>query len=288
MFECSLTLQQSNAPTLQIIKFLLHTSIYTALCALALCLGAERILLGQLPAFFSPLHALIAGSTLLEYNVHHLFNRANDAEDWTPHAVRWHWAVFGFGAVLCLLALPYLTVKVLIGCAAMGALAFAYSTPLLPFRYKTRLKDYGLIKIHVLTGTWVAVGTVLPALYWNIPLSHYWLELIIRALLIFPLCIAFDIRDTEADVARGIHTLPTMLGIDTAYKAVNFTLTAYFAFAVARCVYRYTYQQLIVYAVSGLAAWAAIRLSRTQPHPYVYLVLIDGVMLLYGGLQAVL
>ncbi len=245
-------------------------------------------MLGRLPAFASPLHALIAGSTMLEYNVHHLFNRNKGAEAWTPHAVRWHWAVCGIGMALCLLALPQLSLKVLVGCVAMGALAFAYSTPLLPFRYKTRLKDYGLIKIHVLTATWVAVGTVLPALYWNIPLSRYWLELIIRALLIFPLCIAFDIRDTEADFARGIHTLPTMLGIDAAYKAVNFTLTAYFAFAVARCVYRYTYQQLVVYAVSGLAAWAAIRLSRTRPHPYVYLVLIDGVMLLYGGLQAAL
>lgn len=170
----------------------------------------------------------------------------------------------------------------------MGLLAFAYSTPLLPFRYKARLKDYGLLKIHVLTGVWVMVGTVLPALYWKIPLSQYWLEIIIRCLLIFPLCIAFDIRDADADLERGIHTLPNTLGIRAAYKAVYLTLIAYFAFAIARCIYRYTYQQLIVYALSGLAAYGAIQLSRRRPHPYVYLVLIDGVMLLYGGLQAIL
>lgn len=245
-------------------------------------------MLGRLPDFVSPLHALIVGATLIEYNVHHLFNRMHDGPDWIQHAVLWHWAVFGFGVLLCLWALPHLSLAVLEGCAALGLLSFAYSTPLLPFRYKTRLKDYGLLKIHILTGVWVMVGTVLPALYWKIPLSAYWLEIIIRSLLIFPLCIAFDIRDADADFARGIHTLPNTLGIGTAYKVINYNLVAYFSFAIVRCIYRYTYQQLIVYAVSGLAAWGAITLSRRRPHPFVYLALIDGVMLLYGGLQAVL
>lgn len=244
--------------------------------------------MGYVPGLLSPLHALILGSTLLEYNVHHLFNRIDGSHDWTKHALRWHQGVCIAGVVLCLIALPYLGLDVLVGCGVLGLLAFAYSTPLLPFRYKTRLKDYGLLKIHVLTAVWVMVGTVLPALYWNIPLSEYWLELIIRALLIFPLCIAFDIRDAEADLARGIHTLPNTLGINTAYKVINYNLLAYFSWAIIRCIHRYSYQQLIVYAVSGLAAWGAITLSRRRPHPYVYLALIDGVMLLYGGLQALL
>jgi 4-hydroxybenzoate polyprenyltransferase len=245
-------------------------------------------MLGHVPALLSPLHALIVGSTLLEYNVHHLFNRHHDGPDWTEHALWWHAAICVDGLVLCVIALPYLSIEVLVGCAALGFLAFAYSTPLLPFRYKTRLKDYGLLKIHVLTAVWVMVGTVLPALYWKVPLSQYWLEIIIRSLLIFPLCIAFDIRDAEADLARGIHTLPNTLGINTAYKVINYNLLAYFSWAIIRCIYRYSYQQLIVYAVSGLAAWGAITLSRHKPHPYVYLALIDGVMLLYGGLQAIL
>lgn len=263
------------------VRFLLHTSIYTALCALALCLGAERIMLHRVPPLLSPLHALIVGCTMLEYNVHHLFNLTAGTR-----AVRSHLVVAALGLVLCLIALPHLSVAVLAGCACLGVMAFAYSTPLLPFRYKQRLKDYGLIKIHVLTGVWVMVSTVLPALYWEIPLRNYWLELIIRSLLIFPLCIAFDIRDAEADAAQNIHTLPNTLGIPAAYRAVGFTLLAYFAWAVTRCIYRQDYREVITYFVSGLAAFFAIRLSRVRPHPFVYLVLIDGVMLLYGVLQA--
>ncbi len=283
----------SSATSLQsfitaIVRLFFNTSIYTSLCALALCLGAEHVMLGYVPALLSPLHALIVGCTLVDYNVHHLFNRNREAPPWIPHAVAWHWAVCGLGAVLCLVALPFLPWSVLIACGALGALAFAYSTPLLPFKYKTRLKDFGLLKIHILTAVWVTVGTVLPALFWNIPFSDYWLEIIIRCLLIFPLCIAFDIRDAATDRARGINTLPNTLGIDTAYRVINYNLIAYFLFAVARCLLRYTHEQLIVYAVSGLAAWGVITLSRKRHHPFIYLGLIDGVMLLYGALQAIL
>ena len=251
-------------------------------------MGAERIMLGYLPGLLSPLHALVVGSTLVEYNVHHLFNRAAGAVLWSRYAWQIHAGLTLAGGALCAIALLHLPWTIWVACGALGLLALAYSTPLLPFRFKARLKDYGIIKIHVLTGVWVLSTTVLPALYWGIPLRLYWMEIIIRALLIFPLCIAFDIRDAQQDEARGIHTLPNTLGIPTAYRVINFNLLAYFAWAVMRCLYRYTHAQLIVYALSGLVAWAAIRLSRRRnPYPYVYLALIDGVMLVYGVLECV-
>lgn len=269
-------------------QFFLNTSIYTAFCALALCFGAEHVMLGYVPPFITPLHALIFGCTLIDYNIHHLFNRNRNIAPWIAHAVRWHWVVCLSGAALCLWALPHLPWQVLGGCAALGLLALAYSTPLLPFKYKTRLKDFGLLKIHILTAVWVTVGTVIPALFHHIPLSAYWLEIIIRCLLIFPLCIAFDIRDAVADKARGINTLPNTLGIPMAYRVINYNLLIFFAFAVVRCLFRYSHEQLITYALSGLAAWGAITLSRHRHYPFIYLALIDGVMLLYGCLQAIL
>jgi 4-hydroxybenzoate polyprenyltransferase len=245
-------------------------------------------MLGDLPPLLSPLHGLIVGGTLLEYNIHHLFNAGKGGPDWSPHARTWHLAIAALGVLLCIPVIPHLTLKLLGGCAVMALLAFAYSTPLLPFRYKARLKDYGFIKIHVLTGVWVMVGTVLPALYWDVPLGEYWMELIIRSLLIFPLCIAFDIRDVQADHERGIHTLPNTLGVAAAYRAIHINLIIYFVFGIIRSFYRYTYSEIIVYAVGGIAAYATITISRKNPHPFVYLALIDGVMLLYGTLQALI
>lgn len=270
------------------IRFLIDTSFFTAVCALALCLGAERLMLGHIPDFFSPLHALIVGSTLFEYNVHHIFSlRALGAGVSFP-LIRRHVFVCIFGAVLCALALPFLPLSVLIACATLGVLSLAYSTPLLPFRYKRRLKDFGLLKIHMLTGVWVAVGTILPALYWQIPWQVYWIEMLVRSLLIFPLCIAFDIRDIESDRLSGIHTLPNSLGLKAAYRAIGLTLLAFLVGGVIRCIYRQQPNELPAYFISALAAYGAIHLARKKPKPLVFLILVDGVMCLYGLLQMLL
>jgi 4-hydroxybenzoate polyprenyltransferase len=135
---------------------------------------------------------------------------------------------------------------------------------------------------------WVAVGTVLPGLYWGIPFRMYWIEVVVRALLIFPLCIAFDIRDAEADLAIGINTLPNTLGLKAAYLSINLTLAAFLLGGLLRCIYRGQYTEMIAYTISASAAYFAIHLARRKPGPYVYLLLIDGVMLLYGLLQLVL
>lgn len=246
------------------------------------------MMLGYIPPLVSPLHALIVGSTLLEYNVHHLFNRSNMNVSWSRAIALPHWLACGTGLVLCFVSLPKLAWDVLAACGILGVLSLAYSTPLLPFRYKQRLKDYGLLKIHVLASVWVLVSVVLPALYWHIPFSVYWLECILRFLLIFPLCIAFDIRDAEADLARGIHTLPNTLGIPAAYRAIHATLSAFLVFGVMNSVLQHSFTLVIVYAISAGAAYFSIRYSRHNGHPYVYLVLIDGVMLLYGLLECLI
>lgn len=270
------------------IRFLIDTSFFTAVCALALCLGAERLMLGTIPQMVSPLHALIVGSTLLEYNVHHIFSLRSLSAEVSFMRVRKHVAVCVLGALLCIWALPGLPVSVLVACALLGILSLAYSTPLLPFRYKKRLKDFGLLKIHMLTGVWVAVGTILPALYWKIPWQVYWIEVLVRSLLIFPLCIAFDIRDIDSDRLSGIHTLPNSLGLKAAYRAINWTLLAFLIGGSIRCWYRQQPEELAAYLISGAAAYASIQLARKKPEPFVFLILVDGVMCLYGLLQMVL
>jgi 4-hydroxybenzoate polyprenyltransferase len=271
-----------------VIRFLLDTSFFTAFCALALCLGAERLMLGHIPEWISPLHALIIGSTLLDYNVHSIFSLRGEQPPQPLSAFIPNTAVALLGIALCLWSLPALPMRVVIACVVLGVMAFGYSTPLLPFPYKRRLKDFGLLKIHMLTGVWVAVGTIIPALYWNIPVKDYWIEILVRSLLIFPLCIAFDIRDVESDKTNGIHTIPLWLGVKAAYRAIDFTLLAFLVGGLIRCWYRKQPEELTAYLLSAIAAYGAIYLSKRKPDPFVYLILVDGVMCLYGLLQAFL
>ncbi|MEO6831826.1 MAG: hypothetical protein ABI169_06470 [Chitinophagaceae bacterium] len=269
-----------------IFKYLIHTSLFTAACAVAMCMGAERLMLGHLPPFLSPLHYLIIGSTLVEYNVHHLFNVKQPLNH---RFANWpHWLMTAVGAVLCVLTFPWHQPKVLLAFGVLGLLSFAYSTPLLPFKYKKRLKDYGLIKIHLLTLVWVLVTTWLPALYWKQPIGHYWVEMVLRFSFIFPLCIAFDIRDVKADRSIDIYTLPNTIGVANAYRACDVTLFAFLVLGTIQSVRKDNPMVFWWCFITAVFAAFSIHLSRKWPHPYAYLFLVDGAMLVYGVLQCVL
>ncbi len=257
-----------------IVNWLLGTSIFTAACSLALCLSAEKLALGYLPPMLTPLHAIIVGSSLLEYNVHRLFNK---------HVLKglpryWYYIFSVIGLVMCLGALPFLSIPFLLWLAVIGFVTIAYSTPL----FKKRLKDFGIVKIVVLTAVWVIATTVLPAVYWQRTLTFFWWKIALRAELIFALCVAFDIRDVQHDSGRNIQTLAARLGIANAYLLIDRVLLLFILTGIAQVFLERSIIHLIAIAVTYIAAKAAIGYSRKNSDNNVYLGLIDGVMLLYG------
>ena len=267
------------------IRFLLDTSIFIACCALALCLGAERLMLGYRPDFVSALHCFIFGSTLLEYNVHYIFNPTDDNRLRFLGAGKKHVYAGIVGLALVVFSMPFLSVRFLIVAFGFGLLSLAYSTPLLPFRKKQRLKDFGLAKILILTGVWVAVGTILPAVYWKIPMRNYWTEILLRTVLIFPLCLAFDIRDIGKDRSNGIQTLPNTLGISTSLLIAKYSLAAFFIGSSWRSIFSGRPAEMLAWGGIAGFAYLFISLSKRNKHHFIYLLLIDGVMLLYGLTQ---
>lgn len=259
-------------------NWLLATSLFTACCALSLCISAEKLVTGSLPPLLSPLHFMVAGSTLLEYNVHRIFNRHATY----PFPKYWLFIFAGAGLLMCLFTLPLLPATVFYCLAGLGVLSFTYSVPLLPFKKKKRLKDYGFIKILTLTLVWLIATTVLPLLYLHRPLMSLGTELLLRAFLIFALCLAFDIRDVVYDARKNIYTLPAFIGVPASFRLIDvllilFILTAGWQYALNRHI-----AQLMAVVITALAAKASIRYSRKNVHTNVYIGLIDGVMLLYG------
>src|SRR5690606_5610779 len=112
------------------------------------------------------------------------------------------------GAAGCFVSVFFLPAEILIACAVLALLSFAYSIPILPFKDKKRLKDFGWVKILVLTLVWTIVTSVLPILYHERGLVAYPYEILMRFVFMFTLCVAFDIRDMQTDLEAGIATLP--------------------------------------------------------------------------------
>jgi 4-hydroxybenzoate polyprenyltransferase len=249
-------------------------------------MATERLLIQAIPPFISPLHALVFGSTLLVYNVHYIIKKsAADVSDrfaWSTHHKLWHYLCLAIGLLLCGGSLFFLSQKIFKACFVLGILSFAYSIPLLPFRNKKRLKDFGFVKILVLTGVWTIVTSVLPILYWDKLIMDYPFEILIRFVFMFTLCVAFDIRDMQTDLEADIFTLPNLIGIKNSYRLMDLGLVSFAMLSVIQYTRYPSAARLIGEILTAIIAKLAIEYTRKHPSDRAYLGLVDGMMLLYA------
>ena len=244
--------------------WLLYTSVFAACCAISLCLATERLILGALPQP-SELHAFIAGSTLVVYNAHFLLRRTearkSDRYRWTLTHRYWHLIMVITGLSLIAFSLFFVSREILLTCLLLGVLSFGYTFPLLPFG-QGRLRDYGWVKILTLTLVWTITTAVLPMLHWNVSVYAYPLELLIRFVFLFTLCIAFDVRDMQTDMREDILTIPNVIGINRSYSLMYFTIVVF----ALLCIFQYfrvgNETHLLIAAIVSILTWRAIVVSK--------------------------
>ena len=272
----------------RLINWLLFTSLFAACCAVGLCMATERLLSGQVPEPGSALHLLVFGSTLIVYNIHYVIKKSDplvsDRMRWSLNHRNWHFVMLLAGLLLCGISIWQLPISILLACAVLAVLSFAYSLPVLPFKEKKRLKDFGWIKITVLTGVWTIVTSLLPMLARHQSPADYPFEIILRFVFMLVLCIAFDIRDMQTDREAGIYTLPNRIGIRNSYRLMYAGLLLFAVLSVLQYS-RYPSVERLVGALLTVAAtlWA-IDYTRKHPSDRAYLAYIDGMMLLYAVL----
>lgn len=166
--------------------------------------------------------------------------------------------------------------------SALGVFAFAYFLPVLPFKNKKRLRDFGWLKITVLASVWTTATSVLPILYLQKNIGDYPFEILLRFVFIFTLCIVFDIRDMRKDLQNNIHTLPHTVGVANSYHLINFTLTLFALLSIVQYI-RYPHPGKLVGAMlTALITWLVVRYLRRRPSDRAYLGMADGVMLVYA------
>lgn len=176
----------------------------------------------------------------------------------------------------------------LIANAVLGVFAFAYFLPLLPFKNKRRLRDIGWLKIAVLAGVWTTATAILPILFWQKNIYDYPFEILVRFVFIFTLCVIFDIRDARTDLRSRILTLPNTVGIKNSYRIINVTLVLFAMLSVLQ-YFRYPLAIRLTGALlTAVITWAVAAYLRNKPSDRAYLLLADGVMLLYAVLVFVL
>lgn len=270
-----------------IISWLLYTSIFAACCAVGLCMATERLLLADIPPLFIPLHFFVFGSTAMVYNAHFLqlktSERVSDRYQWSLQYPYAHRIVFGLGVLLCGGSLFWLGWQILLACVLLGVLSFGYSLPLLlPVGSGIKLRDFGWVKILLLTGVWTIVTSILPMLYWHVPIADYPFEILLRFVFMFVLCVAFDIRDMQTDFKAGIYTLPNRIGLQNSYRLMYGFILLFLALSIVQYLRYPSAIRLGAELITAFITWRVIVYTRTHTSDKIYLGLVDGMMLLYA------
>jgi len=272
--------------TLLILKWILYTSVFAALCVVGLCMATEKLLLGHLPQAITPLHGFVVGNTLAIYNLHYYIKNIpqgiSDRADWSLQHKWIHPALITLGGLLSMVSMFFLPLQVIAVSIGLGILSLGYSLPILPFKQKRRLKDWGILKLILLSLVWTCVTVLMPMFYWHKSFEAYEVEFLLRFVFMLPLCIAFDIRDMETDKEHSIYTLPNTIGLQRSLRLMDFFLLLFGALAVWQYL-RYPITQRFVSAIIIIVLTKTVLLfSRKVNTDIFYLLLVDGMMLLYA------
>ncbi|GAA4312118.1 hypothetical protein GCM10023143_21610 [Compostibacter hankyongensis] len=242
----------------------------------------------QRPAFY----ILVFCTTLVQYNLHYRIKKtANPGSErfrWSQSHKHLHLAFMLTGLAGAAVALCFLSLRHFLALAAIGCVSLLYSLPLLPFRQRKRIKDFGLLKILVLSLVWTLITVWFP--YVNVRSSfntEFWLVFGRRFVFMFVLCLAFDIRDADTDRKDGIHTLPVMLSRRFCYRLIGVLLLLFLALSVWELRNGGGLLRFNAMLLSMLATWLIIGYSRKQDGDMLYLAGIDGMMLLQAVLVGI-
>lgn len=266
----------------RVIDIVVSTSIFTACCALGLCISTERLLIQGMKPLLSPLHLVIFGSTLVVYNLPRLLPRPYGKL--RPHQPlrKWYWAVFIAGILLTASAIFFLPSNIIGICAILAIFAFLYFIPALPGDRK-RLRDFGLVKIVVLTSVWTVATAVLPIISYGASIANYPFEIVLRFVFVFALCVLFDIKDMQTDKANNINTLPHITGENRAYRLVYTTLVVFVGLSIFQLVkYPGMPERPIAAIISGVASGVVAVYIHRMRSRVTFVALTDGMMLLYA------
>jgi len=165
----------------------------------------------------------VLGATVTGYCIN-MLSGLSELRKSDTRSVRHHWCMtheewlrahLGAGAVITIATFLLLPRQVLYVLVPSAVITLLYVSPLLK---GVRLREIGPVKIIWVATVWSAVTVVLP---WSVAINdcgigHLASMTVERWLFIFAICLPFDIRDMRNDRAKGIRTLPLILGIQRA------------------------------------------------------------------------
>ncbi|MEO8765648.1 MAG: UbiA family prenyltransferase [Ginsengibacter sp.] len=270
----------------KITAFILFSSIFIAACAVAMCIQTNLLL--HLPLNTFSFYCFVFGATLVQYNLHYLVKttavKNSYRLQWSSGNKTVHKALLFLGIALIIFSFLSFRLHHFIILAILGAVAFLYSYPGIPFSGKKRIKDYGFLKIITLALLWTLVTVWFPANGFQFENNIFIFVFLKRFVFLFVLCLVFDIRDIDVDRNENIRTLPVLLGKGKSYFTAYILLIGFVILSLLQFFYFDDKGILIAMLLSAAATFFTIELTKKTNSDFIYLAGIDGMMLLQAML----
>ncbi|MCR6721094.1 MAG: hypothetical protein NVV59_12575 [Chitinophagaceae bacterium] len=262
-----------------ILKWLVFTNVFIALCAVIMSWQAAFLFQLELPPALLP---FIFFASLSSYSFHWYLSFDDISESpriqWLRRNRNVHISLFiaGMaGAIYFGLPLlpwwPWLALSVVI--------TFLYSAPKIPWQVFRTLRRIAYGKTIFLAMVWTYVTTVLPLVMSNATWTNGFTLLVIsRFFLIYAICILFDYRDRDYDRRIGIRSLITWFNERQIALLFAFSIAVFFISTLALYFHALSVISIFLLIVPGILTAVSYPLATRNFSDYLYYAWLDGLM----------
>ncbi len=251
-----------------------------------MCIQTNLLL--HLPLNSISFYAFVFGATLLQYNLHYLVKKTavinSERLKWSQNNNTVHKILIATALILILISLFSFQLQHFIFLGILGIITLLYSLPILPFKGKRRIKDFGFLKIFTLVLMWTIVTAWFPVQQYISWSFSFILIFVRRFIFIFILCLMFDIRDTNIDAVENIKTIPVKIGIAKSYLLAYILLFIFILLSIIELIKNENIIEFNAMLLSAFATIIIIKISKKNAGDLIYLACIDGMMFLQAML----
>lgn len=270
----------------RLFDFILFGNIYIALATVCLIQSTSiQLGLNNHLLYYS---ALSFFATLFIYNLQRIFYSPH--KDKSLLSIRRKWVFENQFSIKLLCIIGFLGVaitfffndyKIIFYLSPLLLLSIAYFLPFI------KLRQNPWFKLLTLAIVWTTVTAVIPATLCNIDLfsSNFILHFFVRLTFMIAICIPFDIRDIEIDKKEKIFTVSQKLGEnETRWIAFLFMILNVFLITAEFQAGTLSEKIFIALLISAIINSILVYMSSSKRSEYFYTALLDGTMILQGGL----
>jgi 4-hydroxybenzoate polyprenyltransferase len=260
----------------RIVNFLLFTSVFITIVAVAMCWHTMQIL--GIDTDFTLLR-IVAFSTLTSYNLHWYLTRELDYERlqsfWTYHHKKLHLFIVIVSGILLAVEL-FKNPVYIIALFPAGFASALYTLPKINRPPFTHLKKWAIAKTFYLTLVWtyVTVGLVFVSTSKILTLPD-WFYLLNQFFYIYAICVLFDYKDIEADKLSGVPGVFHHFGTKKAFRLLYLSILL----GIVSTFFLGSIQTTIIHLIPYIAIIYSIPVVRRGADDYFYYGWLDGCMM---------